>query len=64
MVVAVLVVRDNGGRAQDLLEALDAQGLVEVVFILLFLGPRGPADGGGGRGGGGLGLQRTHSDTQ
>ena len=44
MVVAVLVVGDNGGRAQDLLEALDAQRLVQVIFILLFLGPGGPAN--------------------
>lgn len=64
MVVAVLVVGDDGGGAQDMLEALDAQRLVQVVFILLILGPRGSAERRGGGGGGGVGLQRTDKNTQ
>lgn len=36
MVVAVLLIRDSSTRAQDLLEALDAQGFVQVPIILIF----------------------------
>jgi len=64
MVVAVLVVGHDGGGAQDMLEALDAQRLVQVVFILLILGPRSSAERRGGGGGGGVGLQRTDKNTQ
>lgn len=32
---AVLLVRDPGGRADDLLKPLDSQGFVQVPFILL-----------------------------
>lgn len=36
MVVVVLLVRYHSSRAEDLLEALDAQSFVQVPIILLF----------------------------
>ena len=48
IVGAVLLVRHPGGGVQDLLEALDPQGFVQVPFILLLHTRRPPQGGGGG----------------
>lgn len=36
VVAVVLLIRHRGGRAQDLLETLDAQSFVQVPVILFF----------------------------